>query len=409
MRNYANRSGSLDGIRVLDLTRILAGPFCTQILGDMGAEIIKVESKNGDDTRRWGPPFVECNDDKPAESAYFLGINRNKKSVTIDFKTEKGRDLIKKLAVKSDILIENFLPNKLKSFGICYEELKIVNPKLIYCSITGYGPDGPYSGKPGYDAVISAAAGLMHITGEEGGTPVKVGVAITDVTTGLYAHGAVLAALYKRTLTGKGQKIDVSLLETQVATLVNVAHDYLLCGVEGTRMGTSHPSIVPYQCFRTKDSYIMVGVGNDKQFASFCEDIETAELASNPKFRTNALRVANRKELVQLLNEVFAKKTTKDWENIFNTKNAFPFSKVNNIKETFENEQVLHRNMVVQVKHPRIKEKLKLVGIPVKFSDNISSIRLPPPALGQHSQEVLSEVLDISTDDIQKLILEGVI
>ncbi|TPX33721.1 hypothetical protein SmJEL517_g03398 [Synchytrium microbalum] len=410
--------GPLSHIRVLDLTRILAGPFATQILGDLGADVIKVESTAGDDTRTWGPPFAPTvpdyvpapdshpNASKP-ESAYFLGINRNKRSITCNFKTAAGLQMIKDLAAVSDVFVENYIPGKLSEMGLGYEDIKKVNPKIIYASVTGYGPDGPYATRAGYDVMIEAEAGLMYITGEQDGPPVKVGVAITDVCTGLYTHGAIMAALYGREMTGEGQWINASLIETQVAGLANIGHSYLVGGKEATRWGTAHESVVPYQAFPTSNSYIVVGIGNDKQFRRLSEVFNRMDLADSEDYGTNAGRVKNRKALIPILTKCFQTKTTEEWLGIFK-KNNLPGTPVNNIEQTFSHPQVIHREMIQTVYHPKAGN-IKTVGIPVKYGDTKPSIRLPPPVLGQHTEEILKDVLGKSDKDIQNLRQEGAI
>ncbi|ORZ02934.1 CoA-transferase family III domain-containing protein [Syncephalastrum racemosum] len=379
------------------------------MLGDLGAEVIKIENpKGGDDTRAWGPPFAENKDVADAgrgESAYFLCVNRNKKSVTVDMKSSSGRKMLHDLVKECDVLVENYLPGKLSKMGMGYEQLKEINPKLVYASITGYGQTGPYADRPGYDVIIEAEAGLMHITGEPDGSPVKVGVAITDLTTGLYAHSAILAALIKRGVTGKGQWIDCSLIESQVASLANISSNFLVGGREAKRMGTAHPSIVPYQVLPTKDSFVMVGAGNDGQFAKLCNRMELAHLLEDPKFKTNSDRVKHRQELIQTLTDRLKEESTSVWLEKLNGA-GFPFAPINNIQQTFEHPQVVARGLVQEVEHERAGP-IKLVGPPVKYSDFKASIRLPPPVLGAHTDDVLKNVLGYSDDTIAALRNDG--
>ncbi|KAL2914651.1 hypothetical protein HK105_205790 [Polyrhizophydium stewartii] len=382
------------------------------ILGDLGADVIKVETPgSGDDTRSWGPPFAPNKDPSSTErpeSAYFLGVNRNKRSITVNFKAPEGLDILHRLARTSDVVIENFVPGKLDSMGLGYEELSRLNPRLIYASITGYGPTGPYSGRSGYDVIIEAEAGLMHITGEPDGPPVKVGTAVTDLATGLYAHGAILAALLARGRTGRGQKVDVSLLETQVTLLANVAHSYLIGGVEARRWGTQHSSIVPYQAFPTADGSIVFGAGNDRQYAKLCTAaLERPDLAADPRFATNGARVKHRRELVRAISDVTRTKPTAHWLRVLEPLGV-PFGPVNSIAQTFEHPQVRHRNMVVEVDHPK-SGPIKLVGIPVKYSDTTPSIRRAPPVLGQDTRDVLVHELGFSHARVDELAEKGVI
>ncbi|ORZ20759.1 CoA-transferase family III domain-containing protein [Absidia repens] len=379
------------------------------MLGDLGADVIKIEHpKGGDDTRAWGPPFAENKDtsDKThGESAYFLCANRNKKSVTVNMKSEGGRQLLHDLVRQSDILVENYLPGKLASMGMGYEELSKINPKLIYASITGYGQDGPYADRPGYDVIIEAEAGLMHITGEADGLPVKVGVAITDLTTGLYAKSAILAALIQRGVTGVGQRIDCSLLDSQVASLANIASNYLIGGREAKRMGTSHPSIVPYEVFPTADSYMMIGAGNDGQFVKFCNRVGLSHLLEDDRFKTNKDRVQHRHELVKMIRETLTKEKNDHWLEKLNGA-GFPFAPINNIQQTFEHPQLKARGLVQEIDHERAG-KIKVVGPPVKYSGFKQNIRLPPPLLGAHTNEVLESVLGYDSKKIDALRADG--
>ncbi|KAI7890276.1 CoA-transferase family III domain-containing protein [Mucor mucedo] len=381
------------------------------MLGDMGADVVKVENpKGGDDTRTWGPPFAENKDPSDTaagESAYFLCANRNKKSITVNMKSDGGRQLIYDLVKECDVLVENYLPGKLEKLGLGYEQIKKINPKMIYASITGYGHTGPYANRPGYDVIIEAEAGLMHITGEPEGTPVKVGVAITDLTTGLYAHSSILAALIQRGVTGKGQHIDCSLIESQVASLVNIASNYLIGGQEAKRMGTSHPSIVPYQVLPTKNSFVMIGAGNDGQFAKLCTRIGLDHLITDPKYQTNADRVKHRKELIRLLEDRLEEEDTSFWLEKLNGA-GFPFAPINNIEQTFEHPQIVARGLVHEIEHERAG-KIKVVGPPVKFSDATTSIRLPPPLLGAHTDEILSDMLGYSKSKVDALRQKGAI
>jgi crotonobetainyl-CoA:carnitine CoA-transferase CaiB-like acyl-CoA transferase len=393
----------LQDIRVLDLSRVLAGPYCSMILGDLGADVIKVERPGvGDETRHWGPPFAA-----PGESAYFICVNRNKRSITVDMKKPEGVEIIKALARKSDVLLENFAPGTMESLGLGYETIKAINPAIIFCSITGFGPDGPYSNRAGYDLAVSAFGGLMGITGEPDGPPVKVGVAITDVATGIYAQGAICAALYARTRTGRGQRIDLSLLETQVSALVNIASSYLISGEIPKRWGTAHETIVPYQGFETKDKYVIVAVGNDQLWVKFCKVIGRPDLAEDPRFKTNPLRVRNRKECIGILAPILKTRTRDEWVELLN-RESIPCAPINTMDEVFSNPQVLHRKMLEVVDHPTAG-KIKMVGIPVKYSDAETAIRRPPPLLGQHTAEILSEVLGYEAVRIEKLKADGVV
>uniref|UniRef100_A0A0A1WYV5 CaiB/baiF CoA-transferase family protein C7orf10 homolog n=1 Tax=Zeugodacus cucurbitae TaxID=28588 RepID=A0A0A1WYV5_ZEUCU len=387
----------LKGVRILDMTRIISGPYCTMVLADMGAEVIKIERPfyGGDESRKWGPPFLTHSKD----STYFLAINRNKKSAAIDLK--RGKEIIYELAQKCDVLVENYVPGKLAEYGLDYEQMRKVAPQLIYCSMTGYGSVGPYAKRPGYDVIASSIGGLLHITGEADGPPCKVGVAVTDAATGLYAHGAILAALLQRERTGHGQKIDVNLLSTGVSLLINVASNYLNAGIEAHRWGTAHSSIVPYQSFKTADGYLTIGAGSDDQFRELCRLLEIADTAENAKFKTNKDRVSNRSELIALLEHILAQKTSKRWMQQFEGA-SFPVGPVNNIREVFEDEHIQAIGLVKTLPHPS-DGSVKVVGPPVVFSESKNDARTAPPLMGQHTDEVLSQLLGYSAEQIAEL------
>ncbi|XP_023655980.1 succinate--hydroxymethylglutarate CoA-transferase isoform X4 [Paramormyrops kingsleyae] len=392
----------LDGIRVLDLTRVLAGPFASMILGDLGAEVIKVEKPgSGDDTRSWGPPFVG------KESTYFLSINRNKKSIAVNLKDPKGAKLILELAEVCDILMENYLPGKLGQMGLGYKDVQKVAPRLIYCSISGYGQTGPMSLSPGYDSIASAVSGMMHITGPEDGEPVRPGVAMTDLATGLYTHGAIMAGLLQRQKTGRGLHIDCNLLSSQVACLTHIAANYLNVGKEAKRWGTAHESIVPYQGFKTQDGYIVVAAGNNKQFAQVCEVLNLRCLSGDPKFKTNMLRVQNRKELLTILAEKFSEKSTGEWLGKF-VGTGVPCGPINNIQRVFSDPQVSHNNLILKMDHPTAG-KIAVPGPAVWYSDFKSNMPTPPPLIGQHTVQVLRDLLGYRDDTIQQLLKAGTV
>lgn len=394
----------LNDVRILDMTRIVAGPYCTMILGDLGAEVLKIERPgSGDEARKWGPPFVGDS----GESCYFLALNRNKKSVCVDIKSKKGREILYDLAKVSDVLVENYVPGKLDELQLGYEHIRAINPRLIYCSITGYGTVGPYRNKPGYDVIAASLGGLLHITGPENGQPVKVGVAITDLATGLYAHGAIMAALIKRFKTGQGQKIDANLLSIQISTLINIGSNYLNAGKEAKRLGTAHASIVPYAAFKTQDGYFTVGAGSDEQFQDFSERIGRPELANNTKFITNKLRVENREELLQILRNIFLTKTNREWKEIFEGSSC-PSGPVNSLKEVFDDPHVKSIGLVKTLKHSSVGE-IKVVGHPVEYSEPGVGIQSPPPTLGEHTDSVLRNVLNYDNDTITELKRQKVI
>ncbi len=388
--------GALAGIRVLDLTRVLAGPYCTMFLGDLGAEVIKVEQPGtGDDTRGWGPPFAG------GESAYFLCTNRNKKSLTVNLQTPDGIALIKNLAARADVLIENFRPGTMERLGLGDEELRAANAKLIYASLSGFGADGPMAKMPGYDLIVQAWGGLMSITGTDESGPLKVGVAIIDLVAGLMLGKSIVAALYAREKIGTGQKIDTSLLEAEVAALINAGSNYLVGGQVPGRWGNGHPTIVPYQSFQTADSFLVLGAASEAIWKRLCPALGRSDLIDDPRFAKNADRVAHRQALIAILSEIFLTRATADWINLLNQAEV-PCAPVQTIDQVFTAPQVLHRDMLVEVDHPTAG-KVKLAGIPVKFSATPASVRLPPPLLGEHNQEVLSSWLGMASRDINEL------
>ncbi|KAK1836558.1 CoA-transferase family III domain-containing protein [Podospora conica] len=402
----------LEGYRVLDMTRVLAGPYCTQILGDLGAEVIKIEHPTrGDDTRAWGPPYAKykpgSSEEGPGESAYFLGVNRNKKSLALSFQDPAGVEILHRLAAKCDILVENYIPGALKKYGMDYDTIHKINPGLIYASITGYGQTGPYSQRAGYDVMVEAEFGLMHITGNRDGPPVKVGVAVTDLTTGLYTSNAIMAALLSRAKTGRGQHIDAALSDCQTATLANIASSCLVSGEKDTgRWGTAHPSIVPYKSFQTKDGDILFGGGNDRLFGILCDGLGRPEWKENPKYQINAQRVAHRNELEAEIEKITVTKTTQEWLDVFDGK-GMPYAAVNDVLSTLTHEHTLARNMVVEIEHPACGP-LKVVNSPVKYSETKPTIRSPPPMLGEHTEEVLTKLLGMGEDAIWGLREKGV-
>jgi crotonobetainyl-CoA:carnitine CoA-transferase CaiB-like acyl-CoA transferase len=400
-------SGPLSGLRVLDLTRVLAGPWATQTLADFGAEVIKIEKPGeGDDTRGWGPPFLTNPDGTTGDAAYFQSANRGKQSVCIDMAQPSGQDLIRKLAAKSDIIIENFKVGGLKKYGLDYDSLKSIAPKIIYCSITGFGQTGPYANRAGYDFMIQGMAGIMSVTGEPDGQPMKMGVAFSDIFAGLHAVIGIQAALFHRERTGQGQHIDISLLDSQVAVLANQALNYLVGGKVPQRLGNAHPNIVPYQTFETKDGHIIIAVGNDRQYTEFCNLIGAPELASGP-YATNRGRVENRNALIPLLEPHLKQHTTEAWVKTFESA-AVPCGPINTIDQVFENPQVKARGM--QLDQLR-SDGLKIPGVanPVVFSETPTETKTPAPRLGDSTQAILAGVLGLSENQIEALKAEGVV
>jgi succinate--hydroxymethylglutarate CoA-transferase len=401
----------LAGIKVLDMTRVLAGPYCTQILGDLGADIIKIEHPTrGDDTRAWGPPYAQYinGETGPGESAYYLGVNRNKRSIGLSFQHPAGVDILHRLVAECDVLVENYLPGSLAKYAMDYDTVSKINPKLIYASITGYGQTGPYRNRAGYDVMVEAEMGLMHITGSRDGPPVKVGVAVTDLTTGLYTSNSVMAALLGRMRTGKGQHIDVALSDCQVATLANIASSCLISGKRDTgRWGTAHPSIVPYKAFKTADGDILLGGGNDRLYGVLCNRLGKPEWILDERFKTNAVRVQHRDTLEELIENETRQKSTQEWLEILEGC-GMPYAAINDVHDTLNHEHVLARDMVKEVEHPACGT-IKMVNTPVKWSDSKPGIRLPPPTLGQHTDEILGETLGMSKEEVEGLKSEGVI
>ncbi len=393
--------GALAGIRILDLSRILAGPYCSMVLSDYGAEVIKVERPGeGDGTRQWGPPWVET------ESAYFLSVNRNKKSIELDLTKPKGLELAQRLAQKSDVLIENFKPGTAERLGLGYATLEAENPGLVYCSISGYGQTGPYRHRPGYDFMIQAQGGLMSITGPSDGEPHKVGVAIVDVSAGLFAATAILAALQSRNTTGTGQHIDVALLDAQIAWLANVAQNYLATGEPPIRHGNAHPNIVPYETFSTADGQLALAIGTSEQFERFCRTVDRPDLWANDRFQTNSQRVTHRKELVPELQRLFETRPTSEWLDML-TDASIPVGPINDIPAVLADPHVRARGMIQSVQHATLG-KVDLVGPVAKFSDTPAAVRSAPPLLGADTEAVLTEVLGCTAVEIEELSNEGV-
>jgi formyl-CoA transferase len=389
-------AGALEGLRVLDLTRILAGPLCTMMLGDMGAEVIKVEPPgSGDDTRTWGPPFAG------KESAYFLGVNRNKRSMTLNMAVKPGQDVLAKLIAQCDVLVENFKVGTLEKWGFSNAWLQANAPRVIRCSITGYGSVGPKAGLPGYDFILQAESGLMSICGEPDGAPMKYGVAIVDICTGMLACNSILAALQARHVTGRGQHVEVSLHDSSLAMLANVASNHLVSGRDARRFGNGHPNIVPYTAYAVKDGMIAVSVGNDPQFGKFAAVLEHPEWAKDARYATNPDRVTNREVLDSAIEEVLRARPAAEWLDKLSSA-GIPCGKINSVAEALGSDHAQAREMVRTVDHPSAGE-VKMLGIPFRFSDTPSSIRRPPPTLGQHTEEILRDVLNLSDARIEEL------
>ena len=403
---------SLDGIRILDLSRVLAGPWCTQTLADLGADVIKIERPGtGDDTRTWGPPFLkDAQNADTQEAAYYLGTNRNKRSVTCDIARPEGQALVRALVAHCDVFVENFKVGDMARYGLDYAALKAINPRLVYCSVTGFGQTGPYADRAGYDYAVQGMGGLMSVTGERddlGGGPQKVGVAVADLMTGMYATVGILAALRHAEKTGEGQQIDMALLDTQVAMLANLGANYLVSGVTPGRAGNAHQNIVPYQVFEVavtaegQADHLILAVGNDAQFAKFCAVANRPDLAANPLFAKNCDRVLNRNQLVPMLEALMKTRSKADWLAALEVAKV-PCGAINNLAEVFADPQIAARNMVTQWQHP-IKNDLQLVSSPLRMSLTPVRTDLPPPLLGQHTDEVLRNVLGYTDEKLSRL------
>jgi len=404
--------GPLSHIRVLDLSRVLAGPWASQLLADLGAEVIKIERPGeGDDTRGWGPPFITNADGTRGDAAYFLSTNRGKRSVCIDMAKPEGQALIRKLAEKSDIVLENFKVGGLKKYGLDYESLKALNPRLIYCSITGFGQSGPYAQRAGYDFMIQGMGGIMSITGQPDGTqgagPVKIGVAFADIFTGIYSVIGMLAALVHRDRNGEGQHVDMALLDCQVAVLANQALNFLVGGKSPVRLGNAHPNIVPYQTFETQDRHIIIAVGTDRQFREYCALIGTPALPEDKRFATNRARVENRDALIALLTGAMKARTTAEWIAVFEPA-AIPCGPINSIEEVFADPQVQHRGLNISLNRP---DGVATPGVanPIRLSATPVSYDKPPPALGEGTDHVLHDLLGVSPEEIGRLKASGAI
>ena len=406
-------SKPLSHIRVLDLSRVLAGPWCSQNLADLGAEVIKIERPGiGDETRAWGPPYLKDADgNDTSEAGYYLSCNRGKKSLTLDISTPEGQDIIRKLAAKSDVVLENYKVGQLKKYGLSYDELSAINPKIVYCSITGFGQTGPWSHRPGYDFIIQGLGGLMSVTGERddlpGGGPQKVGVAVTDLMTGMYSTIAILAALTHRDRTGVGQYIDMALLDVSVAMLANMNMNYLTSGQAPKRWGNAHPNVIPYQVFACSDGHIVIAVGNDSQFRNFCAAIDAESIGVDPRFATNSDRIHNRTTLIPLLEPLIKMRKRDEWVEAFE-KAGVPCGPINNIDQVFDNPQVKARGIKIDIPHPQAGN-VPQVASPMRFSETPIEYHAAPPTLGQHSDSVLRELLGMSQEEILRLRKSNVI
>ena len=393
----------LEGIKVLDLTRALAGPYCALMLGDYGSDVIKIEMPgSGDDTRKWGPPFIG------EESAYFLSVNRNKRSLTLNLRDERAQQVFLKLAADADVIVENFTPGVMGRFNLGYEDVKKINPAIVYCSISGFGATGPYQSRPAYDQIMQGISGIMSITGELGGDPQKVGIAVADIGAGMWAAFAIMTALFHRNNSGgQGQNIDLSMLDAQVAWMTYQAGYYFATGEAPKRLGAAHPTLVPYQAFMGKDGkYFNVAVGSDRLWDRFCEGINQMDLHDDPKYASNSVRVNHRSELVPLLQELFLARDADEWVADLQAVSV-PAGPINDLADVFNDPQVLHREMLLEMPHPTLGS-IKQTGLPVKFSDTPGSLEKPPPLLGEHNREILT-TLGYSDADVDQMADAGVI
>ncbi len=404
-------AAALDHLTVLDLTRILAGPWASQTLADLGADVIKVEQpKTGDDTRAWGPPFVQDKQPPEGVSAYFCSANRNKKSLALDFASERGSEILQQLISQSDVLIENYKVGGLKKYGLDYETLKKQHPKLIYCSITGFGQTGPYAHRAGYDFIIQAMSGLMSVTGQPAGTagdePMKIGVALTDIMTGLYASTAILAAVAHRDKTGIGQHIDMSLMDVSVAAMANQAMNFLVSGTSPVRMGNAHPNIVPYQVFPTADGHLIIAVGNDRQFQSLVTVLGNSSLADDKRYRNNSSRVAHRDELIPILSALTTTQTTAHWAQALDEAQV-PYGPINDTEAVFNDPQVEARELAIELQHPE-RGTVPGVACPIRLSETPAQYNNAPPSLGENTIEILQKRLSLTTEECEALVRDGI-
>ena len=400
---------ALKDIRIVDITRAMAGPYCTMMLGDFGADVIKVERPgSGDESRGWGPPFVgDSYGPYPGESAYFLSANRNKRSLTVNLKDPAGLEIIKKLVQISDVFIENFRTGVLDKMGLGYDALQEANPGLIYCSISGYGRTGPYRERPGYDAIVQAEGGMMSITGPKDGPPSRVGIPIIDITSGMFAASAILAALYERLESGQGQLIDISLLDTQAALLANVASNYLISGKPSQRQGNAHPNIAPYEPFQAQDKGFVLGAANQRQWEKLCDTLQHPDLKNDPRFLTNQDRVRNRADLIEVLNGVFKEKNADDWLDQIQAA-GLPCGPINTVPEVFQHPQREERGLVQEVQHSSAG-KVSLTGFPYKLSRTPAETHQPPPLLGEHNRDILVDLLGYSQKEMDQMSDKGII